>query len=95
MRRPSFVPVILVLVVVALSLPLTLALTASAFAQEKKELRWGTDPTGGAPYVYKPKGGGNEYIGFEVELAAYLAGKLGRESKMVDGTWIWDVRNLK
>jgi polar amino acid transport system substrate-binding protein len=65
-----------------------LMLVSPALSQEKKpELRWGTDPTGGAPYVYKPKGGADDYIGFEVELAAYLAQKLGRESKMVDGLW--------
>jgi polar amino acid transport system substrate-binding protein len=54
------------------------------FAQEKKELRWGTDPTGGAPYVYKD---GDKYVGFEVELAEYLAKELGRTSKMKTGDW--------
>ncbi|MFO0824132.1 MAG: ABC transporter permease subunit [Gemmataceae bacterium] len=54
-------------------------------AQEKKpQLRWGTDPTGGAPYVYKD---GDKFVGFEVELAEYLAKELGRESKMVTGDW--------
>jgi polar amino acid transport system substrate-binding protein len=56
-----------------------------AFAQEKKPLRWGTDPTGGAPYVYKDAGGA--FIGFEVELAEYLAGKIGRQSEMRTGDW--------
>ena len=62
---------------------------APAFGQDKKELRWGTDPTGGAPYIYKPPGSGENdpYIGFEVELAEYLAKKLGRESVPVDGLW--------
>ena len=60
-----------------------------ALAQEKKPLRWGTDPTGGAPYIFKPPGSGEDapYIGFEVELAEYLARKLGRESQPVDGLW--------
>ncbi|MCE9566076.1 MAG: ABC transporter permease subunit [Planctomycetes bacterium] len=54
-------------------------------AQDKKPpLRWGTDPTGGAPYVYKE---GDKFVGFEVELADYLAKELGRESKMVTGDW--------
>jgi polar amino acid transport system substrate-binding protein len=64
------------------------ALLASlpASAQEKKPpLRWGTDPTGGAPFIYQNADG--RYIGFEVELAEYLATKLGRESVLVDGTW--------
>src|SRR5262245_44120136 len=56
-----------------------------AFAQEKKALRWGTDPTGGAPYVYQDAQG--NYLGFEYEFAAYLAKKLGRESVKVDGDW--------
>ena len=56
-----------------------------AIAQEKPELRWGTDPTGGAPYVYKDNDG--KFVGFEVELAEYLAQKLGRESVKVDADW--------
>jgi len=64
-----------------------LAFPLLGFGQDKKELKYGTDPTGGAPYVYMPKGGANKYIGFEVELADYLAKKLGRESRLVDGTW--------
>jgi polar amino acid transport system substrate-binding protein len=54
-------------------------------AQEKPPLRWGTDPTGGAPYVFQDNDG--KYVGFEVELAEYLAAKLGRKSEMVEGNW--------
>lgn len=54
-------------------------------AQEKKPLRWGTDPTGGAPYVYRDANG--KFTGFEVELAEYLANKLGRTSEMKTGDW--------
>jgi polar amino acid transport system substrate-binding protein len=67
------------------SLVVLAALFASpGFADEKKELRWGTDPTGGAPYVYKE---GDKYVGFEVELAEYLAKELNRTSEMVTGDW--------
>lgn len=61
-------------------------LSATAFAQDKtpKQLRWGTDPTGGAPYAYKE---GGKFVGFEVELADYLARELGRTSQMVVGDW--------
>jgi polar amino acid transport system substrate-binding protein len=52
-------------------------------AQEKL-FRWGTDPTGGAPFIYQKDG---QYVGFEVELAEYLAKKMGRKSVMVDGSW--------
>jgi polar amino acid transport system substrate-binding protein len=64
-----------------------LFLPALSRADDPPPLRWGTDPTGGAPYVYKPKGGADAYVGFEVELADYLAKKLGRTSHLVDGTW--------
>ncbi len=53
--------------------------------KEQKELRWGTDPTGGAPYVYKDDKG--KFVGFEVDLAEYLAKELGRTSEMVSGDW--------
>jgi polar amino acid transport system substrate-binding protein len=68
---------------------LAVLLCLPATAQEPKELRWGADPTGGAPFVYKPPGAtdADPYIGFEVELADYLARKLGRESVLVDGLW--------
>ena len=66
---------------------LALVLLASpALAQEKKELKWGTDPTGGGPYVYKTDPNG-PYVGFEVEFAEYLAQKLGRVSKPIEAEW--------
>ena len=52
---------------------------APAFAQEKKELRWGTDPTGGAPYVYQDAQG--NYVGFEYEFAAYAKNSAARASR--------------
>jgi polar amino acid transport system substrate-binding protein len=58
---------------------------ALAVAQDKKELRWGTDPTGGAPFVYEDNAG--NYTGFEWDLAAYLAKKLGRTPVMRKGDW--------
>lgn len=66
-----------------LRLCLLVALTASvAVAQEKPPLKWGMDATGGAPYVFD-----NNTKGFEVELAAYLAEKLGRTSEPVNADW--------
>ncbi|MDY3551254.1 ABC transporter substrate-binding protein/permease [Gemmata sp. JC717] len=65
-----------------------LALAPPAIGQEKgaKELRWGTDPTGGGPYIYKDDPNGF-YVGFEVEFAEYLAKKLGRTSTPVEAEW--------
>jgi polar amino acid transport system substrate-binding protein len=74
---------------IAISAVVLLVVASTASAQEKKPLRWGTDPTGGAPYIFKPPGSGDDtpFIGFEVELAEYLANKLGRTSVPVDGLW--------
>lgn len=54
-------------------------------AAQDKPFRWGTDPTGGAPFIYQTKTG--EYTGFEWEMAEYIAAKLGRKSEMVSVTW--------
>ena len=61
------------------------SLTAPAHAQELPPLRWGTDPTGGAPFNYRDAAG--TPLGFEYELAGYLAAKLGRTPVMVEGDW--------
>lgn len=62
-----------------------LVLPVGLRADDPPPLRWGTDPTGGAPYVFKNDRG--EFVGFEVELAAFLAKELGRKSQMVTGDW--------
>jgi polar amino acid transport system substrate-binding protein len=49
-----------------------------------KELRWGGDSAGGAPYIYGPP---DQRVGFEIELADYLSGQLGRPMKFVQGDW--------
>src|SRR5262249_60017189 len=50
-----------------------------------QELGWGGDASGGEPYIVEREGAEPE--GFEGELARYLAGKLGRTSKFVQGEW--------
>jgi len=67
-----------------LAVGITMAFALPLAAQDKL-FRWGTDPTGGAPFVYQDSAG--KFIGFEVELAEYLAAKMNRRSIMVDGTW--------
>lgn len=60
--------------------------TASSTAQDtRKTFRWGTDPTGGAPFIYQDSNG--QFIGFEVEFAEYLAKRLGLRSEFVKGSW--------
>jgi polar amino acid transport system substrate-binding protein len=65
-----------------------LVLAAPAVAQEK-ELKYGTDPTGGGPYIFRndPNNPNAPFVGFEVELAQYLAKKLGRTAREVTGEW--------
>jgi polar amino acid transport system substrate-binding protein len=49
-----------------------------------KELRWGGDAAGGAPYIYGPP---DQRVGFEIELADYLGEQLRRPMKFVQGDW--------
>jgi polar amino acid transport system substrate-binding protein len=58
---------------------------APAWAQAGQVLRWGGDKGGGAPYIYEDAGG--KLVGFEVDLAEYLAGKLGRRAEFVQKEW--------
>jgi polar amino acid transport system substrate-binding protein len=48
-------------------------------------LRWGGDATGGEPYINERPG--RQPAGFEGDLAAYLAKKLGARSEFVQGEW--------
>jgi polar amino acid transport system substrate-binding protein len=63
-----------------------LAISPLALSQDttRKTLRWGTDPTGGAPFIYDQDG---TFVGFEVEFADYLAKKLKLKSEFVKGSW--------
>jgi polar amino acid transport system substrate-binding protein len=64
-----------------------LAAAPVSLAQDLKKppLRWGTDPTGGAPFVYQDAAG--NFTGFEWDLAEYLGKKLGRTPVMRPGDW--------
>ena len=63
----------------------------SAFAdalddiRQRGVLRWGGDSSGGGPYIYE--GGDKKIVGFEVELADFLAKSLGVRSEFVQGEW--------
>ena len=50
-------------------------------------LKWGADAEGGAPYVFPDPQQPDHFIGFEVELAAALAHKLGVRAQMVQNQW--------
>jgi polar amino acid transport system substrate-binding protein len=50
-------------------------------------LKWGADAEGGAPYVYPDPKNPGQLIGFEVDLAAALAAKLGVRAEMAQNQW--------
>lgn len=72
---------------------LTSLQTSSLFAQEK--LRWGADPSGGAPYVFADPSNPSIYIGFDAEIAGAIAGQLGMEAELVPTDWASIVESLK
>jgi polar amino acid transport system substrate-binding protein len=51
------------------------------------ELRWGADAQGGAPYVFQDPMDPNHLVGFEVDLSAKLAERLGVKARPVHGQW--------
>ena len=75
----------------ALFAPFVLSTSASADTlgqiHQRGTLRWGGDASGGGPYIYQ--GPNNQLTGFELELAEYLAVKLGVRSEFV--AWEWEM----
>ena len=60
-------------------------LFGSAAAQ--KPLRWGADPSGGAPYVFNDPSHPDQYIGYEKEIVEALATAMGRKAEFVPSDW--------
>ena len=50
-------------------------------------LRWGADPSGGAPFSFVSPENPSVYIGFEVEIVAALSERLGVKNRLVRTTW--------
>src|SRR5687768_5858607 len=55
----------------------------AAFAQDTRDLRWGGDAEGGAPFVEADPGDPQRLVGFEVDVASLLASGLGRVPRFV------------
>jgi polar amino acid transport system substrate-binding protein len=53
----------------------------------RRELRWGADSQGGAPYVFQDPMDPNHLVGFEVDLALALAKRLDVRARPVQGAW--------
>ncbi len=63
------------------------AADALAAIRQSGVLRWGADAEGGAPYVYPDPDRPERLVGFEYDLAAALAAKLGVRAEMVQNQW--------
>jgi polar amino acid transport system substrate-binding protein len=53
----------------------------------QQPLRWGADPSGGAPYVYTDPANPDRYIGYEKEMVDALAQAMGRRPEFVPSDW--------
>ena len=62
-------------------------LLLSSTASAQQPLRWGADPSGGAPYVYNDPNHPDQYIGYEKEMADALAAAMGRKPEFVPSDW--------
>jgi polar amino acid transport system substrate-binding protein len=71
-----------------------LSVSGAARAQQA-ELRWGADPSGGAPYVYTDPAHPDEYIGYELEMVEALAAAMNREPVFVPTDWETIVTSLE
>ena len=56
-------------------------------ASAQQVLRWGADPSGGAPYVYTDPANPEQYIGYEKEMVDALAAAMGRRAEFVPSDW--------
>src|SRR5262245_43652389 len=52
-----------------------------------QELVWAADAEGGAPYTFANPRNPAQIIGFEVDLADSLAGRMGRKARFVQNQW--------
>jgi polar amino acid transport system substrate-binding protein len=56
-------------------------------ASAQQPLRWGADPSGGAPYVFNDPSHPDQYIGYEKEMVDALAAAMGRKAEFVPSDW--------
>src|SRR5262249_38482535 len=69
----------------------------TTLARIKKEgvLRWGADPSGGAPFAFIDPKDNKRVVGFEVDIVERLARHMGVRPELVRGDWSSLVDNLK
>src|SRR6478672_11168263 len=56
-------------------------------ASAQQPLRWGADPSGGAPYVFNDPNHPDLYVGYEKEMVDVLAAAMGRKPEFVPSDW--------
>ncbi|MEO8680160.1 MAG: ABC transporter substrate-binding protein/permease [Vicinamibacterales bacterium] len=66
-----------------LALIVTFCAATSLSAQGPAVLRWGGDAEGGAPFVEADAADPTKLVGFDVEIAERIAGKLGRTPQVI------------
>jgi polar amino acid transport system substrate-binding protein len=59
----------------------------AVLAAAQTPLRWGADPSGGAPYVYSDPAHPDTYIGYEKEMVEALAAAMKRQPEFVPTDW--------
>jgi len=65
-----------------------LVVAHAARAQDRAELRWGADPSGGAPFAFFDPNDPSRVIGFEVDIMDELARRLGRSPVLERADWL-------
>jgi polar amino acid transport system substrate-binding protein len=55
--------------------------------RKRGELRWGGDEEGGGPYIYRSEDDAKRLTGFEVDLMAYLAERIGVRAQFTQCQW--------
>src|SRR6185295_13863342 len=66
---------------------LVVLIAATALNASAQELKWAADAEGGAPYVFPDPRNPASIIGFEVDLAAALARRMGRSAQFIQNQW--------
>jgi polar amino acid transport system substrate-binding protein len=56
-------------------------------ASAQQTLRWGADPSGGAPYIYNDPNHPDQYIGYEKEMVDAMAAAMGRKPEFIASDW--------
>src|SRR5438067_6523244 len=78
-------PTVTRLVIRAVILSTLATFATNALAQQP--LRWGADPSGGAPYVFNDPNHPDQYIGYEKEMVDAMAAAMGRQPVFVSSDW--------